>query len=1134
MIKAMRRPSSLVLLGLCVALVLCLSTPTVSFAQALYGTVTGQVKDATGGAIPGAEVTIVNPSTNFTQTAVTNDVGNYTLRNIPDGTYTVRVTLTGFKEYVAQNVSVAAGQVTREQVTLQVGQLTESVTVSGAATLLQTDTTDVSTQLDSKEITDLPLNVYRNYQALINLVPGATPARFQNAITDTPERALTTNVNGTNRNSNNTRIDGASSVNIWLPHHTAYVPPSETIEVVDISTNNFDAEKGFAGGAAVTVITKSGTNEFHGNLFYNHENSSLNARDFFNYGDKPPGRRHIWGGTIGGPIIKDKLFFFGGIEATNQNSAIFASNTLPATAFRQGDFSSLLPTSAGGTCTTDCTIIYDPYTGNPDGSGKTPFANNIIPSDRFSQAAVQMAGLLPTNNIAGRTNNYEVSGGRPMDRYNYDIKGDWYRTENHRIWGKFSLMKATVTSGSRFGSAGGGAIDGGGDGTGDTNVKVYSLGHNWTITPTFLIDGNFGFNDMDQTVITGDLGLGNFGQDVLGIPGTNAAAGQEQACIVDGPNRCGGIPGFFVSGYTGFGQVDGWSPLFRNENSATFTQNFSWTNGNHEVRFGYDLIHYRMDHWQPEIGNGPRGTFNFSQNSTAIPGQVTQRENAWAGFMLGMVQQTGKSLQWELMTTREWQHAWYARDRWQVTPKLTLTLGLRYEYYPLITRADRQMEVLNFPETMPCSTDLNPTGECFKMTLGNDISVSKTLFAPRLGFAYRLSDNDVIRAGYGITNSPLPFSRPLRGFYPATVGADFSTQDSLVLERTLSGGIPLFTGPETSPGAVIPLPQVVQQRTMPQDKIIRGYIQSWNVMYERKLPSDFVMSLGYVGTKTTHQLLDWQTNWSAPGTGTSGRQYYPISSTSIMWWNGQGDSNYHSLQIALNRRFTNGLFVKGAYTYGHAINQTDDEGWAGLSWNDPAIMYRNRANAGYNQPQVLQLATVYALPFGKDGDDMGAKIIRNWQLNGIFAANSNRQFGVGTSSNFLNAASNSNTGDQVKDNVQVLGGIGVGDPYMDPTAFAANIRQPGDTCTNYDCYGNTGRNILRGPAWYNLDFSVFRSFALMEQKSLEFRAEFFNFTNTPKFNNPSSSAGSSNFMYITSTSGNSSARVVRFGLKFIF
>ncbi|MFQ5740536.1 MAG: TonB-dependent receptor domain-containing protein [Acidobacteriota bacterium] len=1135
----------LVVFGLCCILALVWTVSERARAQVLYGSIAGNVVDQTAAAIPGAEVTILSLETNFTQSTITNETGSFTLKNVPDGIFKLTVSLTGFKEFVAENVTVTVGNVTRQDVVLEVGQITETVTVSSAATLLQTDTTDVRAQLEEKEIEDLPLSQYKNYQSLINLVPGATPARFQNAITDTPGRALTTNVNGTARNNNNTRIDGAMSVNIWLPHHSAIVPPSETVEVVNISTNNFDAEQGFAGGAAITVVTKSGTNDFHGSAFLFHENASLNARDFFNFldadgdgkADKPAGRRNITGGTLGGPIVKDKLFFFGGYEGTFQGRSTSSVSTLPTADQRAGDFSAFLP-DASGNCPagSGCTVIYDPATKSflPDGTQTgTAFPGNIIPANRLSPQATAIQNLLPLPNLSGLTQNFEIGGQEIMNRSNYDAKVDWYRSDRHRLWGKFSWMDAEVRNRPKFGEAGGGAIGSLGDGVGNTDVKVYGVGHNWTLSPNFLIDGNFGFTDMDQEVLGADIDKENFGQDVLGIPGTNSTPEQEQACIVNGFNRCGGVPRFSVSGFSTFGQSDGWTPIFRDENSLTFTQNFSLSKGNHEFRWGYDVVKHMLNHWQPEIGAGPRGRFNFSRNVTALKGGAGGTDqNAWAGFVLGLPSFAGKSLQWELMTANEWQHAWYFRDRWQVTPKLTLTLGLRYEFYPLVSRDDRNMEFLNLANIIPCPADDTAPG-CFETVLDNNIDVSKHLLAPRLGLAYRLSDNDVIRTGYGITYSPIPFARPLRGFFPLTIAGDFPVQDSFVASTTLADGIPIFGGPDTSPGARIPLPSFVQMRTMPPDRIQRGYIQSWNLVYERKLPSDFVVSLGYVGTQTTNQLADNQINWSPPGGGTTGRQLYPFSTTTVRFWDGWLSSNYHSLQVSVNRRFTNGLFVKGAYTYSRAINMTDDEGWAGLNWNDPALLGRNRAQAGYNRPHVLQLATVYELPFGRGGSGFGNLLVRDWQVNGIFSANQNSPFTVGSSSP-INTRNNSQTADQVKAEVQNLGGIGNGDPYYDPTAFATVNRVPGADCTNFDCYGSSGRNILRGPTWVNLDLSLFRNFRLTEETKLEFRTEFFNLTNTPHFNNPTSSASSSRFMQILSTSSNAPERVIRFALKLKF
>ncbi|HXK58827.1 MAG TPA: TonB-dependent receptor [Acidobacteriota bacterium] len=1119
------RPIRGTLWGAVVLALLCFASLDTARAQVLYGSVSGNVRDTTGGAIPGVEVTITNPATNFSQTAVTNEAGAYLITNVPRGTYTLRATMSGFREFVNENVVVTVGNVTRQDVTLQVGGVAETITVSGASTLLQTDTSEVKVQVESKEITDLPLNQYRNYQSLLNLVPGATPGEFQNAVTDTPGRALTTNVNGTARNNNNTRIDGAQSVNIWLPHHTAYVPPSETIEVVNVSTNNFDAEQGFAGGAALTVVTKSGTNELSGSVFGYHENSALNARDFFNYldddgdgeADNPAGRRSITGFTLGGPIMKDKFFFFGGWEGTFQGLARTQTVTVATAAQRAGDFSAFLP---GADPNVPDAIIFDPLSGNPDGTGRTPFPNNIIPQDRMSPAARTLQDLVPLPNLPGVTDNFERSGTEALDRHNIDAKVDYYFSENYRTWGKFSFMDAEVTKDAIFGPAGGGAIGGGGDGRGLTDVKVYGIGHTWTITPTFLMDGNFGVNDMDQEVLTADIDTGNFGQEVLGIPGTNSTEPQSRACMVGGINRCGGVPRFGIGGYAALGQVDGWSPLFRDEDSYTFTNNFSWTKGNHETRFGYDMVRHDLIHWQPEIGPGPRGNFEFPIEVTGSKGaEITpSNANGYAAFLLGQTTELGKSLQWELMTANEWQHAVYFRDRWQLTPNLTLNVGLRYEYYPLVTRDDREMEFLDF--------------ETFNVILENNIKVSRNNFAPRIGFAYRISDNDVIRSGYGITYDPLPFARPLRGFFPLTIAGTFRSNDPFVPQQTLDEGIPIFTGPETSPGAVIPLPSFVEMRTMPEDEVHRGYIQSWNLVYERKLPGDVVTSIGYVGTQTTNQLADHLVNWSPPGGGTEGRQLFPRSDATIRFWDGWLSANYHSLQVAINRRFTGGFFLKGAYTYSRAINMTDDDGWAELMWNDPSILFRNRAQAGFNRPHVLQLAAIYDLPFGRTGDGALSKIIRGWQVNGIFSVSENEPFTV-TSANTIETVHNSQTADQIAPNVETLGGIR-DTPYYDTSAFAPVNRIPGQTCTGNDCYGTAGRNILRGPTWVNMDFSLFRRFALAEDVGLEFRSEFFNITNTPHFNNPEPSANSSNFMRILSTSDNAPERIVRFGLRLSF
>src|SRR3954465_9782887 len=330
----------------------------VADAQVLYGSILGTVTDPSGAVVPKAEVNAVNPQTGETRNAKADDGGRYTISNVLPGTYVVQVTASGFSKATASNVTASINTVTRFDVQLQVGSQAQAIDVSASAAVLQTDKGDTHTELSPREMANLPLPNYRNFQSLYSLVPGATPPVFTNSITDTPQRPLSTNVNGTNRNNNNTRVDGAADVFVWLPHATLYVPPEETIETVNITTGSFDAEQGMAGGSAVTITTKSGTNGFHGVAFAYWDDNHLAARNYFYYGNGTPfSVRNIDGATLGGPIVKNKLFFFGSWEGTRERTNFSALSTVPTLAQRQGNFSSF------------ATTLYDPTTGDSNGRG---------------------------------------------------------------------------------------------------------------------------------------------------------------------------------------------------------------------------------------------------------------------------------------------------------------------------------------------------------------------------------------------------------------------------------------------------------------------------------------------------------------------------------------------------------------------------------------------------------------------------------------------------------------------------------------------------------------------------------------------------------------------------------------------
>ncbi|HZS07461.1 MAG TPA: TonB-dependent receptor [Blastocatellia bacterium] len=1158
---------SVVLLAVLLAITL---TPQPAGAQVLYGSLVGTVTDESGAVVPSATVTLTNKGTGQVKEATTDNDGNYSIVNILPGVYDIKVTKQGFTTYTQTDLNISANNAARVEVKMKVGNVSDTVSVAADATVLQTESATVKSEISSKEINALPINNYRNYQSLLNLVPGTTPAGFQNANTDTPERSLTTNVNGTARNNNNTRLDGAQSVNIWLPHHSAYVPPSESVQEVNISTNNFDAEQGMAGGAAIQVITKSGTNQFHGSAFAYHDNHFFRAKNSFqptaiNIGgrsfpneNKPKNLRTIPGATFGGPIKKDKLFFFGSWEGMFERVIKDGRFSVPTADIRAGDF-----TKTG-------TTIYDPFTGNVDGTGRTAFAGNIIPASRISAVAQKILPLIPLPNLfdaSGNplaTNNYYNSAPQRFTRNNYDVKVNWNRTEKHQVWYKFSHMDATVSGQYALGQAGGGCLCDGGVGIGTTHSYVGTVGHTWTLGAGFIVDGNFSITNRHHETIPPDFGK-NIGLDVLGIPGTN------------GPDiRQSGFPAITFSTYRTLGNDASWNPVFRDERSYTFSQNATKLKGNHDLRFGADVIRHELNHWQPELGAGPRGQINFGGGATTLAGSGANQYTSFAAFLLGTPTSVQKTLQAEVMTTREWQFGFYVRDRWQVSRNLTLTLGLRYELYPIMHRADRGIERLDLSgRTVP--DPLNQNRPSLPVLIGGKggnpdsvgIESSKLMFAPRLGLAYRLGNDTVIRAGYGLTYDPMPFGRPLRGFYPATIGVTFLptitgyvegitpygfTNDKKELGVVV--GILPINKPDLSTG-VVALPFNADMRSPYAGTLHRGYIQSWNLFVERKLPADFKVEVGYVGTQTTHQLADLDVN--AAAAPNAARPLAALGRTgATLLWDGYLSANYHALQVAINRRLTKGVFVKGAYTWSKAINLTDDDGWAGLPlFNAPSQIRRNRARAGYDIPHVFQLGAAAELPFGKGKRwaDSGATaaILGGWQLSSIFSAVAGRPFTVTASTGSLNAPGNSQTPDIIGD-TSILGNTGPGTSWFNPLAFLPVEYSKGNNTTFAPAdrrFGTAGRNILRNPGYANVDVSLIRNFRLTERIQMEFHVDAFNFTNTPHFNGPGTNASAptrdsagnilknadgslrlNGFTEITSSAQDQ--RQFRFGLRFAF
>jgi len=1070
---------------LCLAVVLTLGLPQRSKAQLLYGSIVGNVKDPNGAAIAGATVTIVNRETNQSRETTTNDIGAFGFPTVATGRYEVKVNASGFKAFGKTDVVVSVNNATRVDITLEVGEVAETVLVTAEAAQLQTDRAEVRAEIPRKALQDLPVPPGRNYQHLFKTLPGFTLPGNAHSIPSNPSRALVFNVNGTSRSSNNVRVDGASQYNIWLPHVTAYVPALESIDTVNVVTNSFDIDQGLAGGAAINVQIRSGTNDLHGSVFEFHNDNSTRARPTFlpATSSLPNAVFNQFGGTIGGPIKKDKLFYFASYEGTTDRQMAFRFLTVPTLAMRRGDFSA------------SDRPIYDPATGNSDGSGRTAFAGNIIPQSRWDPIAVKIMNLIPQpTDPNALTNNLFVTKPFSFTRHTVDGKVNWNVSSKFSMFGRLSILDYSMSNPEALGEIGGPFISsfGGNSGQGYGNTYSLTFAGTYTFTPNFIVDANFGWTRMDTNVEQSRLDE-KLGLEFLGIPGTN------------GPRRFeGGWPRFIISGFATLGVNDAFMPYFRSDPQWQYTSNANWIKGRHNIRFGADIGIQHLNHQQPEFPgatHGGQGGFNFASGPTQVRGGPSGNSfNSFATFLLGLPTTIGKILQVpDFYTTRTSSYSFYFGDKWQATPKLTLSYGTRWEYFPIPTRGDRGMERYDLAtnKMLVCGVGSVPR-DC-------GVKISKNDFAPRFGLAYRVNDGFVLRAGYGITNDPYNLARPLRTNHPILLALNITAPNSFLPAGTLKAGIPPIAAPDLGNG-IIDIPPQVAVNTLTEE-FRRGYIQSWNVMLQKKLWWGFTAQAGYVATRQIRQLgfLDLNAG-QVIGAGRNGQPFFQkfgrTTRTAIVA--PVGGSTYDALQVTVERRFAHGYSVQLAYTWSKNI------GIAGApnSDNEPRVRiaqfyHLNRALSDLDKPNNLEITSIVELPFGPGkrwlSSGIGAAILGGWQLNGIFSAVSGDVLTVTSSGTSLNLPGSTQVADLVKSKVEIFGRTGRGESWFDPFAFAPVTEAR---------FGTAGFNILRGPGYVNLDLGIFREFRLAERWRLQFRIESFNFTNTPHFSNPGTNRSS--------------------------
>lgn len=1076
-------------------------------AQTLYGTLVGNITDPSGLPVVAATVRAEHSGTGLARETKTNERGGFVFSDLQSGSYNMTVRADSFAPFTTTGLHITANAITRADAQLKLPTVAESVTVAASAVRLQTDRAEVRSEIDAKQVNNLPVSGVRNYTALLALVPGVSPPAPAHSLAANPQESLAASVGGQSDERNDTRIDGAGNTFIWLPRLVAYSPPLETIEVVSVVTNSMDAETGMAGGAAINVITKSGTNKFAGTLFEHHINSALKARNVFYFDPaKPKFMQDQWGGTLGGPIVRNTLFFFGSHERTSRQSDVSRFFTVPTAEARRGDFSSY------------GTTIYDPLTGSPDGSGRTAFPNNIIPQDRISRVARQIIDWLPLPTRAAISSNYFASGVAEFNRHSTDVKVNWNPSGRFTMFGRTSVLKFSGWTPTPFGRASGGSIQPDlTEGPVKGLNRSVSVGFTYTIGSTVLLDGTTGFNHVTPEALHALWGQ-NIGLDDLRLPGTND------------PNDItySGMPQFRVAGYSTFGNPGSARPQRWHDNQRRYNANLSWTKGSHGLRFGFDLSNEHMNHWQIEAGGGPRGDFAYSGGTTSLRnGAASNQHNAFAAFLLGLPSSIGKAVAPELpLTTRAWRQGFYARDQWQATRDLTLTLGVRAEYYPVVTRKNTGVALYDVTNN---TVRIGGVG-----SVPRDVGTSERVhFAPRLGAAYRIGAKWVVRGGFGVSTDPFSLARLFRTNYPAIVAMTIVAPNAFGFVGRTEDGIPPVPIPALGNG-IINIPGNVSASTV-EEEFNRGYTQSYNVTVQRDLNWGFVGQAGYVGSRTVRPLLTMELNYALPGGGNAGRilnrQYGRTASTTQQLPYEDGIGRYDSLQTTLTRRFSGGFQLQTSYTLSKSIS------WA-TAWMDPSQFHRNRALSSFDRPHNLQVGWVAELPFGEGKplatEGLGKLLFGGWQLNGVFSKYSGTPFTVTASGTSLNAVANLQTADQVKDEVKILGGTGPGQSYFDPLAFRS-VTEPR--------YGTSGLNILRGPGFTNLDLGLFRQFKVRDLQ-IQFRAEAFNATNTPHFNNPGNNVsnmrlnadGTVNSLggYTEITSARPDERQVRLGIRIAF
>jgi hypothetical protein len=1018
------------------------------------------------------------------------------------------VTDQGFAASEMQGVAATVNTTNRTDVQLKTGNASETVTVNSLAPTLQTDRADVSAQIEAKQVSDLPVGNKRNFQALESLVPGVSAPIYDHSTFFNAQNSQSFQVNGQSELSNNLQLEGIDD-NERTGLLQVYIPPAAAIQTVDVETSNYAPEFGRAAGAVTNVVLKSGTNQFHGSAYEFNGVSATGARSYFNNTGKfPRFTNNYFGATIGGPIIKERTFFFGDFLRYTSHSSAFNQFTVPTAAFRNGDLSA------------SPTIIYDPATGNADGTGRQPFAGNQISPARFSPVATAILKLVPLPNVpgAGTNNNFQENLGFNQDSTGFDVKLDQrLRAEDHLTY-RYSWQRVTTFQEPAFGEAGGPAGSGF-QGTG-TNTTYNTAGeYTHVFSPRLVTDVRVGVNHYRNTARQTDYG--SDASTAIGIPGVNVSAFTSGLSSINIPGYASPLVGYSAS-----------IPWDRGESNIDAANNWDYILGNHSLKSGFEFRRVRDNLTQGQTFS-PRGIFNYAEGQTGLNAsdQKTSFGNDFASFLLDVPNSVGRDVNVGSGSWRQSLFFAYAQDTWQATHKLTLTYGLRWEFYPP-ANPDRKG---GFSQYHPSDNTLHVSGYG---AVPNDLGlpVRWANFEPRVGAAYRATSRTVVRAGFGISHTPFQdnnyaFNYPVRQNVsfnsPSSYQPAVRTDGSVA---TLENGFPPAPQPTIPANGIIPNAPTSSAWNVVNPNYKDPYVMSYNVALQQDFGRGWVADISYVGNQGRHIPAYYNINAGVvAGAGKNGQPEYATfgrtATTNIMAWG--TNSNYNGLQVKVTRRFQRGLSWTSGLAFQKAMGYVSSTtGLAGFNFYlDP---HRDYAPLNWDRRVTYSQSVIYELPFGKNKpwlqNGVGAAALGGWQASALWSADTGMPLFLTASANSLNAPGNTQVPNQVA-RFHKLGSIGPASHWFDPSAFV----QPTTAA-----YGNTPKNGFYGPGLATFDASLLRTITLHEQLALKLRAEAFNALNHPYFANPGVSLTSTNFGQVTGTASGYAPRALQFAATLEF